>query len=173
MIRGITLTGSNLAKVLHSAYSILQHEIQKHTDDCELLIPEGLPRLTGNAQQLEQVFVNLLLNALQALPNRSARVWITASVAPDGKRLRVAIVDQGRGIDQDDLASIFDPFFTTRTDDGGTGLGLSISRRILQNHGGCIEIDSIPGIGTEVVVYLPIAEAAAVPMEGIEKVITE
>jgi len=158
----------DLGKVLRSAYSILQHAIQKHTDHCELLLPKRLPRLSGNAQQLEQVFVNLLLNALQALPDRSSRVWITAAVAPDGKRLRVAIVDQGMGINEDDLASIFDPFFTTRTDDGGTGLGLSISRRILQNHGGCIEIDSIPGIGTEVVVSLPIAKAATVPLEGPE-----
>ncbi len=163
----------NLAKVLHSAYSILQHEIQKHTDDCELLIPEDLPRLTGNAQQLEQVFVNLLLNALQALPDRSTRVWIRAEMVPDDKRLRVEIVDQGKGIEPDDLASIFDPFFTTRTDDGGTGLGLSISRRILQNHGGCIEIDSIPGIGTEVAVYLPIAEPIGVPREVPGKLIAE
>lgn len=147
----------SLPKVLQSAYSILQHKIQKHTDRCELRVPETLPSVRGNAQQLEQVFINLLLNALQALPDRAARVWVEAEVGADGDRVRVAVVDQGSGIADEDLAKIFDPFFTTRTDQGGTGLGLSICRRVIQNHGGTVEIGSAHGIGTEVVVQLPIA----------------
>jgi len=148
----------DLGKVLRSAYSILQHEIHKHVDDCGLLIPERLPRIRGNAQQLEQVFVNLLLNALQSMQVRAARVWIAAEVVRGNDRVQVTIVDQGKGIAAAELERIFDPFFTTRTDDGGTGLGLSITRRIAQNHGGNIEIESVPDVGTEVAVYLPIAE---------------
>jgi len=147
----------DLGRVLQSVYSILQHQVQKHTDHCELLLPETLPQVRGNSQQLEQVFINLLLNALQALPNRRARVWIEAESAR--AQVRVAVVDQGNGIADDHLAKIFDPFFTTRVDQGGTGLGLSICRRIIQNHGGTIDISSVLGVGTEVVVRLAILGA--------------
>jgi signal transduction histidine kinase len=146
-----------LGKVLQSAYSILQHKVQKYTDDCALVLPRALPAIRGNPQQLEQVFVNLLLNALQALPDRTAKVFISAAVRIDSEAVSVAIVDQGRGIAEADLNRIFDPFFTTRTEEGGTGLGLSISRRIILNHGGSIQIDSVLAVGTEVVVELPIA----------------
>jgi len=147
----------DLAKVLRAAYSLVQHQVQRHTDHCELLLPTALPLLRGNAQQLEQVFINLLLNALQALPDRSASVWVQASVTADGSEVCVAVVDQGRGINDADLVRIFDPFFSTRIEQGGTGLGLSICRRIVQNHGGSIEIESAEGIGTEVIVRLPTA----------------
>ena len=150
----------DLAKVLHSAYSILQHQIQKQTDHCELDLPESLPVIRGNAQQLEQVFINLVLNALQSLPSRSARLWVTAETEPDGTHLTVSVVDQGVGIKDEDLRRIFDPFFTTRPDQGGTGLGLSICQRIIQNHGGSIELNSQFAVGTEVTVRLPLAGAA-------------
>lgn len=147
----------DLGKVLHSAYSILQHQIQKRTDRCDLNLPETLPMIRGNAQQLEQVFINLLLNALQSLPDRSSRVWVTAEAAQETDQVRVSVVDQGSGIKDEDLQRIFDPFFTTRPDQGGTGLGLSICQRIVQNHGGSIDISSQLGSGTEVTVRLPIS----------------
>lgn len=150
----------DLGKVLQAVYSILQHQIQKRTDRCQLNLPDGLPPIRGNAQQLEQVFINLMLNALQALPDRSAGLWISAEPDAEGGQVRVSLVDQGSGIGDEDLQHIFDPFFTTRPDQGGTGLGLSISQRIVQNHGGSIEINSQPGVGTEVVVRLPSASPA-------------
>jgi signal transduction histidine kinase len=147
----------DLPKVLHSAYSILQHQIQKQTDHWELHLPPSLPPLRGNAQQLEQVFINLILNALQSLPFRSSRLWVTAQTEADGAQVCVSLVDQGTGIKEEDLPHLFDPFFTTRPDQGGTGLGLSICQRIIQNHGGTIDISSHPGMGTEVSVRLPVA----------------
>jgi PAS domain S-box-containing protein len=150
----------DLPKVLHSAYSILQHQIQKQTDQWKLELPPSLPTLRGNVQQLEQVFINLILNALQSLPFRSARLWVTVQTEPDATHVRVSVIDQGNGIKDDDLQRIFDPFFTTRSDQGGTGLGLSICQRIIQNHGGTIEINSQSGVGTEVTVRLPVAGAA-------------
>jgi signal transduction histidine kinase len=152
----------DVAKVLHSAYSILQHQIQKQTDHCDLDLPETLPPIRGNAQQLEQVFINLILNALQSLPSRTAHLWVTAETEADGAQLRVSVIDQGTGIKDEDLQHIFDPFFTTRPDQGGTGLGLSICQRIVQNHGGTIDIQSQRGVGTAVSVHLPIREASAV-----------
>jgi len=153
----------DLTQVLRSAYSLVQHQVQRCTDHCELLLPPVLPTLRGNPQQLEQVFINLLLNALQALPKRAATVRITADVVADGGVVRIAVIDQGCGIDDADLAKIFDPFYTTRIEEGGTGLGLSICRRIVQNHGGTIEIASERGIGTEVSVRLPVAGPVSVP----------
>ncbi len=150
----------DLDKVLHSAYSILQHQIQKRTDRCDLYLPEALPTIRGNAQQLEQVFINLLLNALQSLPDRASRVWMSAEPTPDTNQVRVSVVDQGNGIKDEDLEHIFDPFFTTRPDQGGSGLGLSISRKIIQNHGGSIDISSHSGVGTEVTVCLPVSRGA-------------
>lgn len=152
----------DLPKVLHSAYSILQHQIQKQTDHWELYLPPSLPPLRGNAQQLEQVFINLILNALQSLPFRSARLWVSAAIERDGDFVCVSVVDQGTGIREEDLPRIFDPFFTTRPGQGGTGLGLSICQRIIQNHGGRIEISSQPDIGTEVTVWLPSARTTPV-----------
>ena len=153
----------DVGKVLRSAYSLLQHQVQRHTDDCEVLLPPTLPPLRGNAQQLEQVFINLLLNALQALPERSASVRVEAAVAGDGSQIEIAVIDQGRGIREADLDRIFDPFFSTRLDQGGTGLGLSICRRIVENHGGSIDIESAEGIGTEVRVRLPVSGPPAAP----------
>jgi PAS domain S-box-containing protein len=151
----------DLSRVLRSAYSLVQHQVQRYTDHCDLVLPTALPLLRGNGQQLEQVFINLLLNALQALPNRSAAVRIEVQVASDGEEVRIGIIDQGCGIADEDVVKIFDPFYTTRVEQGGTGLGLSICRRIVQNHGGAIEIESVPGIGTEVTVRIPVAGAAA------------
>jgi len=151
----------DLSRVLRSAYSLVQHQVQRYTDHCDLVLPTALPLLRGNGQQLEQVFINLLLNALQALPNRSAAVRIEVQVAPDGEEVRISVIDQGCGIADEDVAKIFDPFYTTHVEQGGTGLGLSICRRIVQNHGGAIEIESVPGIGTEVTVRIPVAGAAA------------
>jgi PAS domain S-box-containing protein len=149
----------DLAEVLHAAYSILQHQIQKQTDYWELYLAPSLPTIRGNSQQLEQVFINLVLNALQALSHRSARLWVAAEGEPDRAHVRVSVVDQGNGISDEDLQHIFDPFFTTRPNQGGTGLGLSICQRIVQNHGGTIEINSQLGVGTEVTVRLPVLGA--------------
>jgi PAS domain S-box-containing protein len=149
-----------LSKVLRASYSLVQHQVARHTDHWAMLLPRSAPLLRGNAPQLEQVFVNLMLNALQALPDRGASVRVDVAVEPGADAVTVAVVDQGCGIADDDLAKILDPFYSTRADQGGTGLGLSICRRIVQNHGGRIEIESVPNVGTEVVVWLPVAGAA-------------
>lgn len=151
----------DVEKVLQSVFSILQHQIQKYTNHCHMGPRSGLPPVRGNAQQLEQVLVNLVLNALQALPNRDAQLCIGADYLPESEQVRISVVDQGVGISDENLKRIFDPFFTTRPDQGGTGLGLSISQRIVQNHGGFIELNSQVGSGTEAIVHLPVASSTA------------
>jgi len=149
----------DLMEILHTALSILQSQIQKYTDHCRLVLPESLPRVRGNGQQLEQVFINLILNALQSLPNRQAGVLITAGLEPEGEFVRVHVADEGRGMAAEVRKRVTEPFFTTRVEAGGTGLGLSICARIIQHHAGRLEIESQPGHGTKVSVLLPLAAA--------------
>lgn len=145
----------DIQQVLEETVMILHNQIQKFTDSCSLDVPDGLPVVQGNSQQLEQVFINILLNALQALSDRTKAVHIDAGYDADLSELRVSIRDQGRGISERDLGQLTEPFFTTRTDVGGTGLGLSISRSIVERHGGSMSFESVLGSGTTVTIRIP------------------
>ena len=134
---------------------ILHNQIQKYTDTCNLEVPDGLPPVRGNSQQLEQVFINILLNALQALPDRTRSVHISAGFDADDDAVWISFRDNGSGISEQDLGRLMEPFFTTRTDVGGTGLGLSISRCIVDKHGGSMGFASTLGGGTTVTVRIP------------------
>jgi signal transduction histidine kinase len=149
----------DLGEVLPIALSILQSQIRKYTDHCHLVLPESLPKVRGNSQQLEQVFINLVLNALQSLPNRAAGVRITGGLEPEGEFVRIRVEDEGQGMTDEVRERVMEPFFTTRLATGGTGLGLSICARIVQHHSGRMEIESRPGAGTQVSVWLPVATA--------------
>jgi signal transduction histidine kinase len=108
--------------------------------------------VSGNANQLQQVFVNIILNAVQAM---GAGGILTISVgAMAGKTAEVQICDNGPGIQENIKAHIFDPFFTTKTE--GTGLGLSVSNSIIEEHNGKIRLDSEQGKGTSFYITLPI-----------------
>jgi len=149
----------DLQQVLEATLMILHNQIQKYTDVCTLDVPDGLPPVLGNSQQLEQVFINILLNALQALPDRTRAVHIRARFDAGDGQVTVTIQDQGRGIRERDLGRLTEPFFTTRTDTGGTGLGLSISRSIVERHGGRMGFESAPGTGTTVTIRIPAVTA--------------
>ncbi|MCU7941591.1 MAG: CHASE domain-containing protein [Candidatus Thiodiazotropha sp. (ex Cardiolucina cf. quadrata)] len=150
----------DIQQVLEETVMILHNQIQKFTDYCSPDIPDDLPLVRGNSQQLEQVFINVLLNALQALPDRSKGVKIEAGHDSDESELWVAVSDQGRGISERDLSKLTEPFFTTRTDAGGTGLGLSISRSIVERHGGSMGFESVLGEGTRVTIRFPVIQKA-------------
>jgi PAS domain S-box-containing protein len=107
----------------------------------------------GHANALEQVVLNLVTNAAEAMPE-GGEIRIVTSTA--GNRVRVVVADTGRGITAEDLPHVFDPFFTTKA--SGTGLGLSVSYGIVEDHGGTIEAESAPGRGTTFVLTLPVAE---------------
>ncbi|HEU4929836.1 MAG TPA: ATP-binding protein [Candidatus Krumholzibacteria bacterium] len=118
-------------------------------------VDRDLPLVAADAEQVHQVFLNLLFNAVAASRDGD-RIVVTAHAEQrDGHRTVVARVrDQGPGIPPDVLARVFDPFFTTK--ENGTGLGLSISHTIVRDHGGTIDIESEPGAGTTVTVVLPV-----------------
>jgi signal transduction histidine kinase len=117
------------------------------------------PPVKGSPNKLSQVMTNLLVNAMQAMPDRArTENRIKVSLAPDHAEgwVRLAVEDNGEGIPEDVREHIFDPFFTTKTQ-GGTGLGLAISKRIVEEVGGHIEVSSRPGKGTTFTVLLPAA----------------
>lgn len=119
------------------------------------------PPVKGSPNKLGQVMTNLLINAMQALPDRArSENRVVVSLAPDEAEgwVRLAVHDNGDGIPDDVREHIFDPFFTTKTQ-GGTGLGLAISKRIVEEVGGRIEVDSRPGEGTTFIVRLPAARS--------------
>ena len=113
----------------------------------------GLPRLLFDKDQLQQVFMNLIVNAREAMAE-GGRLYIGAACTEDGKALDITFIDSGPGISEEDIQKIFDPFFTTK--DMGTGLGLSISLGIIESHGGKLIVNSVKGQGASFVVRLPV-----------------
>jgi signal transduction histidine kinase len=125
----------------------------------DLDLTEGLPRPEGSPHKMEQVFTNLVLNAVWATGGKGTLTVRTSfdSGAQEGPgQVVITFADDGRGISPDDLSSIFDPFFTTRLGQGGTGLGLSISRRIVEEAGGIITAESPAGGPTVFTIRLPL-----------------
>jgi signal transduction histidine kinase len=112
---------------------------------------KNLPRVWVDGTQIKQVLLNLLLNALQAMPNGGK---LTVRLHESGGSLLTAITDEGEGIGPEVRANLFQPFFTTKQ--GGTGLGLSISQRIIEGHNGRLRLFSRPGAGTTAIVRLPL-----------------
>ena len=145
-------------KVIEAALSMLQNKIKKHTDYFECSLDEKLPPVKGSFRQLEQVIVNLTMNALEALPSRERGINIATSYSKYLGQIIIKVRDEGIGMTEDVLNAIFDPFFTTKLDSGGTGLGLSICFTIVKEHNGTIECDSKPGEGTTFLVRIPALE---------------
>jgi len=116
--------------------------------------PDHLPPIRGDLHNLEQVFLNLFLNAIQAMPNGGV---ITVEANESRERyVEIKVSDTGVGIKPEDLEKIFDPFYTTKPVGRGSGLGLSIVYGIVKKHGGYVEVKSELNVGTTFIVYLPI-----------------
>ncbi|MBF0164809.1 MAG: CHASE domain-containing protein [Magnetococcales bacterium] len=145
----------DLAELARGALVLLNTTIQKHTERFTHHFPEHLPPVSGHPQQLEQVLINILVNALQSLPDRSRGVHLEATLDQANRQVILIVRDQGCGIHPTVLEKITEPFFTTRLEKGGTGLGLSISASIIKNHGGRLRFESQPDQGTTVFVHLP------------------
>ena len=136
-----------------SAVLMTRNLIQKSTDSFSIRQAAGLPIVRGNQHQIEQVVINLVTNACQALPSRDGKVAITTSL--DGDWILIEVADDGIGIPSENIARVTDPFFTTKRANGGSGLGLAVTSRIVSNHGGTINFSSKVGAGTRVSIRLP------------------
>lgn len=146
----------DINRLLQNAASILWHHVHMHTDNFQLTLAENLPLARGNCQQIEQVMINLITNALQALPDKKAGVYVATCREEHRGEIIIEVRDAGRGMEKHVLQRLTEPFFTTRTAEGGTGLGLYISASILKEHGGTLEFRSEPGQGTIATVSLPV-----------------
>ena len=120
--------------------------------DLELELSENTPVIVGDAEQLTQVLVHLIGNALDAMPG-TGRLTVRTGLTDDS--LEITVGDTGTGIDPEQVSRIFEPFFTTKAAGHGTGLGLFLTLHILKNHGGSITVDTAPGRGTTMLVRLP------------------
>ena len=159
----------NLKSVVEDCVSLLLYQLDKDAIKLEVDIPDDLPFLKGNPQQLHQVFLNLLTNARYALNQRfpgrdpDKRIEISSrTTTVDGRPfIRTTFTDYGVGIPQDVIDRIFDSLFTTKPPGEGTGLGLSISKGLVRDHAGQLFLESVPGDHTVATVDLPVANPAA------------
>jgi signal transduction histidine kinase/AmiR/NasT family two-component response regulator len=138
---------------LRAAIHILSHKINKCTDLFTENIEQNLPLVMGNSQKLEQVFINIIMNALEATPGK--HLPVTVRCFKQSGQVIVEVSDNGVGIKEEDIQRITEPFFTTKQAEGGTGLGLSIVYSIVQDHGGEFTVKSQKNQGTSVVISIP------------------
>jgi signal transduction histidine kinase len=151
-----TVRKSDLNTTVEHAVMLGRQQAIAKSMDITLHKDPSLPEVEHDSDQIHQVLLNLLLNALQAI---DANGKITVTVKPLGANAVVEVADNGRGIPADHLPNIFRPFYTTKGD--GTGLGLSLARRIVEDHQGRIDVTSAVGKGTMFAVVLPLHRAAA------------
>ncbi len=151
--------------VLRSAVSLLSNTIMKSTNRFSVSYGKNLPVLRGNFQRFEQVMINLVQNACQALPDNRKGIFVSTSYDEKRRSILVNVQDEGAGMPSKILSHITDPFYTTKSDSGGLGLGLSISSRIVKEHGGTLTFTSEPGKGTKAEIALPIAHDVQTTME--------
>ena len=144
--------------VVRSSMRLLANHLRKATSRFSMVLAEDLPTFRGHPGRLEQVLVNLVINACQSLESTECAVTIETGRTPT--HVFVRVTDEGRGIAAEDLRKIKDPFFTTKRASGGSGLGLPVSDRIAQEHGGELTFSSEPGVGTTATLSIPIAERA-------------
>lgn len=158
------LSPCDVLPVLQRALGSLKADIQEHDVEVDVAAPERLPRIPGDAGQLQQVFFNLVRNAVQAM-GKGGRLAIALSA--DDRDLAVAFRDTGSGIAQEDFRCLFEPFHTTKAE--GHGIGLAVVRRIVEAHGGRIDVSSKPGEGTCFRLVFPLADRRVRRLEAAER----
>jgi two-component system, NtrC family, sensor kinase len=134
---------------------LLESQTLFHNIEIVKELDASLPPVLSDIQQLYHLFMNIILNAAQAMEGKGM-LTIKSYLLPDGDKVCIEISDTGPGISRENLPHIFEPFFTTKEEGKGTGLGLSLAYRIVQNHGGNIHADSVPGNGTTFTIVLPL-----------------
>jgi signal transduction histidine kinase len=147
---------ANVKEILHDILILLDSQAILSNVKIELQFDDDVPFVHGEINQLKQVFINVLKNAIEAMPDGG--IVILALSSPDPDRVMIRIIDHGHGIEEDELQRIGEPFFTRK--ENGTGLGLMVTQRIINNHRGSLTIQSKPGAGTCVEIVLPMPDSA-------------
>jgi len=152
----------DLNTVVRRAILLVKHKLDMQGIELQERLAENLPPANCDANQIQQVFLVLLVNASEAMP-KGGRIEVSTEFDARSEQCVTRVKDTGGGIPEDVLPRIFDPFFTTKEDQNRTGLGLAVATGIVEQHGGEISVRSTPGQGTEFAVALPVSVAAAAP----------
>jgi len=158
----VAFTTIDLNAVAEDSAAIVDHQLGINQVKLIKKLAPNLPRITGNANQLQQVLLNLMINAQQAMKGSPGKVMLSTQVLNAGQ-IELRVTDTGPGIPKDIQAKIFEPFFTTKPAGEGTGLGLSVSYGIIKEHRGEIRVESAPGKGTAFIISLPAASSTDAP----------
>jgi len=150
----MNIESTDLHAVIDRSLLLVRHQLELVGVHLELNYAENLPRVPCDPAQIEQVFLVLIMNAIDAMP-RGGNLWIETALSSDENEIKIRVRDDGAGIAPDVLPQIFEPFLTTKESGHGVGLGLAISRGIVERHQGRIEVESALGRGTTFTVTLP------------------
>ena len=161
------LCPTDVKVAIDKSLNMVANRLYRQKIEASAAVVDELPLISADPQQLEQVMINLFLNAIDAMPKGGhLRVKADIEAAPiDGGQVAIEVSDSGGGIDPNDLDKIFQPFFSAKKGKG-IGLGLSITERIIKNHGGTIAVQSEPGRGTTFMIRLPLAREIASGIDG-------
>lgn len=151
---------TDVNEVIRETLTFTRHQVEKSKVRLVENLDEHLPSVRGHASQLQQVFTNLVLNAVQAMP-QGGTLTTSTILNQDEKTIEISFTDTGLGISKENRDKVFEPFFSTKKVGEGTGLGLSVSYGLIRNHGGEIKVASEPGRGTTFTVVLPASEEQA------------
>jgi signal transduction histidine kinase len=146
---------ASINDIIEKALSILDNEFRLRHIRIERTLSDTIEKTLLDENQIEQVFVNLLINAIQAI-GEGGTIAINSRMLPENPAIEVVFADNGCGIPKEQIHKIFEPFFSTKKH--GTGLGLAVSYGILRNHNGDITVSSVPGEGTRFTIQLPIGD---------------
>lgn len=152
---GLLTDEVDINSVVESSLRLVGNQIRRNAT-IHINLDKNVPIVKGNTQKLEQVMVNMLMNAHQAIENSIGMIGVETSCDKRNNEILIKIKDNGCGIAVADIKNIFDPFYTTKRDKGGTGLGLSITYGIIKEHNGQIEVDTKLGSGTTFTIHIPI-----------------
>jgi signal transduction histidine kinase len=144
-----------LTKAIRDTLDLVEPQLRHAKIEVEAEFDPAAARVTGNAGKLQQVFLNLFLNARDAMPE-GGRLRVRTQVSPDGPAARVTVSDSGVGMSAEQTRQVFDPFFTTKGPQRGTGLGLAVCYGIIQEHSGTITVESSPGEGSSFHIEIPL-----------------
>jgi two-component system, NtrC family, sensor kinase len=148
---------TDLNAIINRTVSLIDHKLKLASVELELHLDEHLPKIKCDSSQIQQVIVNLVMNASEATHSREdGKVVVRTSSDPTAGMVRLDVEDNGDGIPKEYLAKIFDPFFTTKGEGKGVGLGLAVVYGIVESHGGDIEVNSKVGTGTTFRVEMPL-----------------
>jgi len=153
----------DLKTVVEESMALAAYQVRLERVERVVNFPEELPKVKGNQNQLQEVFLNLILNACQAMGEKGGT--LTLSAVASGTHVELQIVDNGPGISAEKLNKVFDPFFTTKST--GTGLGLFVSQRIIRLHEGTMSVESTEGEGTRFTILLPMYQEEATAAAGV------